>query len=314
MKFIKPKIVVSRCLEFDTCRYDGQKITSKYIYKLKDFIEFKPICPEVEIGMGTPRDPIRIIKVDDKMTLYQEHTKKDFTKKMNDFSDKFMSKINLVDGFILKSRSPSCGINTAKIYTKNNPAPIGKGSGLFASKVIEDFPNHPREDEKRLNNPYLREHFFTSIFTLADFRSVKNMKSLYDYHAKHKYLFMSYNQIQMRKMGKIAANEDKHGIEIVIKNYYNSLLTLLSKRARYTSNINIQMHVMGYFKKFISNKEKSHFLKLIDDYRMRKIHLSTINQLLLSWVLRFENEYLEKQSFFMPFPSQLIEKETSRFL
>ena len=187
MKFIKPKIIVSKCLEFDTCRYDGQMITNRYIDKLKDFIEFKPICPEVEIGMGTPRAPIRVIKVDDEMTIYQEETKKDFTQKMNDFSYGYLSKLNHVDGFILKSRSPSCGIGTSKVYSKNSPAPIGKGSRLFASKVIESFPNHPREDEKRLNNPYLREHFFTSIFTLADFRSVIDMNSLYDYHAKHKY-------------------------------------------------------------------------------------------------------------------------------
>ena len=314
MKFIKPKIVVSKCLEFDTCRYDGQMITNRYVDKLKNFIEFKPICPEVEIGMGTPRAPIRVIKVDDKMTIYQEETKKDFTQKMNNFSDSYLSKLNDVDGFILKSRSPSCGIGTSKIYTKNNPAPIGTGSGLFASKVIESFPNYPREDEKRLNNPYLREHFFTSIFTLADFRSVTDMNSLYEYHAKHKYLFMAYNQVKMRKMGKIAANENKDNTKTIIKNYFEVLLTLLSKRARYTSNINIHLHVMGYFKKFISSKEKGHFLKLIEEYRMRRVHLSTINELLSSWILRFEDEYLAKQSFFKPFPVELIEKETSRFL
>ena len=314
MKFIKPIIVVSKCLEFDTCRYDGQMITNRYVDKLKNFIEFKPICPEVEIGMGTPRAPIRVIKVDDEMTIYQEETKKDFTQKMNNFSDSYLSKLNDVDGFILKSRSPSCGIGTSKIYTKNNPAPIGTGSGLFASRVIESFPNHPREDEKRLNNPYLREHFFTSIFTLADFRSVTDMNSLYEYHAKHKFLFMAYNQVQMRKMGKIAANENKDNTKTIIKNYFEVLLTLLSKRARYTSNINIHLHVMGYFKKFISSKEKGHFLKLIEEYRMRRIHLSTINELLSSWILRFEDEYLEKQSFFKPFPVELIEKETSRFL
>ena len=90
MKFIKPKIIVSKCLEFDTCRYDGQMITNRYVDKLKDFIEFKPICPEVEIGMGTPRAPIRVIKVDEEMTIYQEETKKDFTQKMNNFSDNYL--------------------------------------------------------------------------------------------------------------------------------------------------------------------------------------------------------------------------------
>ena len=313
MNFLRPKIIISKCLEFEACRYDGQMITNKYIEKLKDFIDFKPICPEVEIGMGTPRAPIRVINVKDEMTLYQEETKKDFTKKMNTFSDNYLSKTREVDGFILKSKSPSCGIGTAKVYSQKNPAPIGKGSGLFASKVIDSFPHHPKEDEKHLNNPFLREHFFTSIFTIADFNSVTNINSLYKYHAKHKYLFMSYNQTQMRKMGKIAANEIKDVTKVVLENYYNSLLILLSKRARYTSNINTHMHVMGYFKKRISDKEKNHFLQLLEEYRMGRVHLSTINGLLSSWILRFEDEYLETQSFFKPFPIELIEKETSRF-
>ena len=313
MKFLKPKIVVSKCLEFDNCRYDGQMINNEYIKNLKKFIDFKPICPEVEIKMGTPRDPIHIITEKNKTILYQKSTGLDFSSKMNSFSDDYLSKINEIDGFILKSKSPSCGINTAKIYSKKTPSPIGKGSGLFAAKIIEKFPNHPKEDEKRLNNPFLREHFFTSIFTVADFNSVTNMSSLYKYHAKHKYLFMSYNQTLMRKMGKIAANDKKAKLGTVLKQYYDLLLLLLSKRARYTSNINTHMHVMGYFKNLISSKEKKHFLEILEEYRIKRIPLSTVNSILSSWIIRFENDYLSEQSFFNPFPAELIEKEKSRF-
>ena len=313
MIFIKPIIIISKCLEFEACRYDGQMVNNKYIKKLKKFIEFKPVCPEVEIKMGTPRHPIRIVQEKTKTILYQQETDIDFKPKMDSFSDKYISNIEQVDGFILKSKSPSCGIGTTKIYSKKTPSPIGKDSGLFASKIIDAFPHLPKEDEKRLDNPFLREHFFTSIFTIADFRSVTNIDSLYKYHAKHKYLFMSYNQTLMKKMGQIAANEQNDTIEIILKKYYSSLLLLLSKRARYTSNINTHMHVMGYFKNLISDKEKTHFLKLLELYRMKKIHLSAVNSLLSSWIVRFEDEYLAKQSFFNPFPAELIEKEMSRF-
>ena len=178
MKFVKPKIIISKCLEFEACRYDGQIINNKYIDKLKKFIDFNPVCPEVAIGMGTPRKPIRIVHNDSKIELPQYDTGIDFSAKMNAFSDNYIKKINQVDGFILKSASPSCGINSTKIFAKNNPAPIGKGSGLFATKIIEKFPKHPKEEEKRLNHPILREHFFTSIFTLADFRKVSSFKTL----------------------------------------------------------------------------------------------------------------------------------------
>ena len=227
MIFVKPKIIISKCLEFDACRYDGQLINNKYIKKLKDFIDFNPICPEVEIGMGVPRKPVHIINDAKKNLLYQKETGQEFSTKMNSFSDEYILKIGTVDGFILKSGSPSCGIKSAKIYSKKTPAPIGKGSGLFASKIIKKFPNHPKEEEKRLNNPFLREHFFTSIFTISDFRNVTTITNLHQYHAKHKYLFMSYNQLLMKKMGEIAANKKRKKIKDVLNNYYKFLLILL---------------------------------------------------------------------------------------
>ena len=314
MKFSKPKVIISKCLEFEACRYDGQIIKNKYIKKLKKFIDFNTVCPEVEIGMGTPRKPIRIIRNNNEDLLYQADTGIDFSSKMNKFSDTYISKINQIDGFILKASSPSCGINSTKIFPKKNSAPIGKGSGVFASKIIDKFPNHPKEEEKRLNNSILREHFFTAIFTLADFRKVIDINTLYKYHAKHKYLFMAHNQTLMRKMGQIAANRDNKNIEFVIDDYYNSLLVLLSKKSRYPNNINTQMHVMGYFKKLLTTKEKKHFLETLELYRNKKIPLSSVNSILVSWISRFENEYLMNQSFFNPFPNELIDQENSRFL
>ena len=313
MIFLRPKIIISKCLEFDACRYDGQIINNRYIKKLKEFIDFNPVCPEVEIGMGTPRKPIRIIHDNDNVLLYQTETNIDFSSRMNHFADEYISKINKIDGFILKTASPSCGIKSAKIFSKGNPAPIGKGSGLFTSKIIQEFPNHPKEEEKRLNNPILREHFFTCIFTLADFRSVTNLKTLYDYHAKHKYLFMTYNQTLMRKMGNIAANKKRNEIKKVISEYHNCLLILLSKKSRYPSNINTHMHVMGYFKNSLTSKEKKYFLEKLELYRDRKIPISGVNNILSSWIVRFENEYLMKQSFFNPFPQELTEQEKIRF-
>ena len=314
MNFNKPKIVISKCLEHDACRYDGQLITNKYIKKLKDFIEFTTVCPAVEIGMGTPRKPIRIIKDGENTILLQSETGIDFAKDMNKFSKNYVSKIKQVDGFILKSASPSCGVKSTKIFQKKHPAPLGKGNGLFAEQVIKSFPNHPIEEEKRLNNHMLREHFFTSIFTIANYRNVKDFDSLYKYHANNKYLFMSYNQTLMRKMGKIAANNDRFSFDKINNLYYAELLKLFTKKSRYKANINTQTHVMGYFKKYLSSSEKKLFLEKLELYRLRKIPISGINNILYSWIVRFENDYLMNQSFFNPFPVELIEEDGSRFL
>ena len=175
------------------------------------------------------------------------------------------------------------------------------------------FPNYPIEEEKRLNNIFIREHFYTSIFTIADFRNVINMNTLYNYHAKHKYLLMSYNQLLMTKMGNIAANANNESIKSIISKYYHNLLILFSKKSKNSSNINTHMHVMGYFKKLLNPKEKKHFLNIIELYRNKKIPISSVNNILRSWILRFDNKYLIKQSFFNPFPEELIDKEQSRF-
>ena len=115
IEYLRPKIIVSKCLEFDACRYDGQLIKNKFIKNLKKFIDFIPVCPEVEIGMGIPRDTIRIIKNKEERLLFQPETGKDFSKKMDLFSKKFLNNLEIVDGFILKTDSPSCGVFSAKM-------------------------------------------------------------------------------------------------------------------------------------------------------------------------------------------------------
>ena len=313
--FLKPKVVVSKCLDFDACRYDGQIIADQYIKEMKEFIDFVPVCPELEIGLGVPRDTIKIVKSKDERYLLQPKTGKDLTARMNSFSRKYLNKLGCVDGFILKSRSPSCGIKSVKVYSGiGGSSPLGVGDGFFAQQVKEIFPNHPAEDEKRLDNVFIREHFYTAVFTISGFREVDNMKKIYEYHAKHKYLFMSYNQSLTTKMGRVAANNSSDQFDQVRRRYYEYLLLMFKKRARHTSNINMLMHVMGYFKRDVSSKEKEHFLGLLEAYREKKVPLSGLTGILFSWATRFNNQYLLNQSLFNSFPMGLMGKAKSRFL
>ncbi len=140
MKYTKPKIIISKCLEFDACRYDGQIINNQYIKKLKKHIEFITVCPEVEIGMGTPRLPIKIIESSKGKQLFQPETGKNYLRKMKKFSNEFLNEKN-VDGFILKSKSPSCGVNTAKIYPNKKIALPLKNLMAFSLNLLSiNFP------------------------------------------------------------------------------------------------------------------------------------------------------------------------------
>ena len=163
-----------------------------------------------------------------------------------------------------------------------------------------------------MNDIFLREHFLTSIFTIAEFRYVKSFKDLYNFQGKHKYLFMTYNQIKMRQMGKIASNFDNHSFGYVKKNYMNLLYKLFSKRPRYLSNINTQMHIFGYFKNNLSADEKVYFLELLEKHRSGIISISEVNIVLKAWSVRINNEYLINQSYFEPFPKELVILNESR--
>lgn len=308
--FARPKVVVSKCLEFGACRYNGDRITDATVARLNDFVDFYPICPEIEIGLGTPREVIRLVVDGECSKLVQPKYNRDLTENMISFSNDFLQNLIEVDGFLLKSRSPTCGITDAKIYAKIDNSPVVRtGSGTFATQIQSIYPSKPMEDEGRLKNFILREHFFTHLFTVSDFRIVKQsmkISALMNFHAKNKYLFMACHQENMREMGRIVANHKNLSIQEVFDQYEDGLSRLFAKPLKITSHINVCEHVFGYFSKQLTTGEKQHFYTLLEQYREKKIPLSSVLVVLRSWCYRFENEYLLNQTYFEPYPEDLI--------
>jgi len=308
-RYPKPKIVVSKCLEFDRCRYNAQMISSRVVASLNPYVDFMPVCPEVEIGLGVPRDPIRIVEADGGKILYQPATGRDVTGEMNSFTGKYLGSLENVDGFLLKYKSPSCGPNNVKIFQgMNKSAGAGRGSGFFAEAVADKFHDLPIEDEGRLTNFTLRETFLTKIFTLARFREAKasdRMDSLVKFHTDHKLLLLAYNQTRMRTLGKIVANHDKKDIKEVLSDYELELKLALRVSPKFTSIINVLEHALGGLSKNLNSDEKKFFLNSIEEYRDERIPLSSLIHLLKAWAIRFNNDYLLDQYFLDPFPKKL---------
>ena len=309
--FLRPKVIVSKCLEFTSCRWNGLMISSEVVRRLKSHVEFQPVCPEVEIGLGIPRDPIRIVEQAGVKRLVQPATDRDVSKVMSGFADSFLDSLTTVDGFILKDRSPSCGIANVKVFaSKEKSAPVGKGAGFFGGKMLTRFPHLPVEDEGRLTNFRIREHFLTKLYVYSSFRALKakgKKKDLVQFQAENKYLLMAYNQKELRILGRIVANLDKLPFGEVMKKYEVHLYQAFARAPRYNSNINVLMHGMGYFSKELSSKEKAFFLDQLEQYRAGKVPLSVPVGLLRSWITRLENEYLAQQTFFEPYPLDLVE-------
>ena len=313
--FSKPRIVISKCIGFDPCRYNGEIVQDKFVARLEPHVEFVCVCPEVEIGLGTPRAPVRIVSSGDSFKMIQPFSGLDVSEKMRQFSGRFLDGLEEVDGFILKNRSPSCGFTDVKVYSgPEKGASIGKTAGFFGGAVLEKFGDLAIEDEGRLKNLNIREHFLTRVFAFARFRTLQQSASMHDlvrFHAAHKLLLMAYSQSDLRELGRIVANAEGKRMGAVLELYGKCFREAFHKPPRHASPINVLMHTLGYFKKELSAREKRHFLEVLEAYRHGRTPLSSAVSILRSWVMRFESEYLSEQTFFNSFPEELMALDDS---
>ncbi len=312
---VRPVVVISKCLEFEACRYNGQMIAFDLVTKLRDHVTFLPICPEVEVGLGIPRDPIKIVRRKNDLRLVQPSTGRDITDDMHTFANRFLGSLDQIDGFILKSRSPSCGIKDVKLYTgPKGEIASEKTLGIFAAHVIDRFGGLAIEDEGRLTNLRLREHWLTKLFLHARFRAMRTRRlvgALVQFQADNKLLLMAYHQTEMRKLGRIVANHEQADIDTQLGLYHEHLQTAMARPARVTSHINVLMHALGYFKDKITSVEKRHFLQTIERYRAGKLALPALLSVLNSWIERFDDDYLRRQTYFSPYPEELVDLQDS---
>lgn len=304
---VKPKILLSECF-LEACRYNGAKIQDDFVLKLLKYVDYETVCPEVSVGLGIPRDPIVIQQTKNGLKLIQPNTGFDLTDKMNHFAKDFVRHLD-IDGAILKSKSPSCGVYTAKYFLENNNI-IKRGPGFFAKEIIEKFEYLPIEEEKRLLDEGLRYNFLVRIFSIADLKAnlkqVSYYKDIIEFHTKYKFLLMYYNQSIMRNIGRFLANSSKLDLNIVRESYIYMFLKALSSKPKRVNHINVIQHMFGYFSKKITPREKRHFMEVLRLFKEYKLNLYTILEFLKSFALRFEEQYILTQSYLEPFPRDLI--------
>jgi len=288
-------------------------ISSKVIRDLKSYVNFRPVCPEIAIGMSAPRDTIRLSQVKgEKLKLISSVEGIDYTEKMQSFTNKYLQKMfnKSYDGFILKAKSPTCGTDKIKVYQgpgKTQPLkPVQ--NGMFADEIVKAYEEYPIETERRLTNFTIRENFFIRIFTTARFTEIVGspIKNLVNFHSKNKYLFMSYNQTIMKKMGNVVANHNKLKLSEVYEAYSNLLLKLLKNPPSKQKRINVLTHIYGYFKDVLTDSEKAYYFETQNDYLQNHIPYSTPLRILKGFAIRFNQKYLQEQYVFNPYPKELV--------
>ncbi len=314
-KFYTPVLGVSRCLGFDACRYDGQIFHIDLVEALQPFCKVVTVCPEVDAGLTIPRKAVQLKFDGNNRYLIQRETEKDITKKVEEIAKSWLSENQNMDGMILKGRSPSCGVKAVKMYDMKKGYLISaKNQGLFPELVLKKKPAMLLEEEGRLTNAKLRDHFLARLFIQAEFRSVMespSVRKLVAFQEKHKLLQMRYNQREQKVLGRIVANARKETIQDSVKEYNEHLQYLWRNPPRCGSVINVLLHAFGYFKKVLKAPEKAYFLDLLDDYKESKIPLSVVTHVLQTWILHYDVSYLKNQSFFMPYPPALISRVDS---
>lgn len=276
---------------------------------MEKYVEFQTICPEVEIGLGIPRKPIRIREKNKQLRLVQPETGRDVTEEMEDFSSKFLKSIKDLDGFILKNRSPSCGLNNIKIYPEVEGRPRRDGQGFFGGAVLKKFPYLAIEDEGRLRNLKIRENFLIKLFTLSKFREIKKNKKLsdlIDFQTRNKYLLMAYNPGLVREMGRLIANQNNYSLGKLYSEYEEIFFKAMETPIQINSNINVLMHALGHFSKKLNAEEKAFFLDALEKYRQGVMPLLVCLNILKAWIIRFNDDYLREQTYFEPYPLELI--------
>ncbi|MBN1545954.1 MAG: DUF523 and DUF1722 domain-containing protein [Syntrophaceae bacterium] len=308
----KLKLGISTCLLGFPVRYDGGHKLNHYLKDiLGRYVEFVPVCPEVECGFGVPREPIRLVGEIKKPRLITVHSKKDLTDQMSLWAAKRVKELEAegLCGFVFKSESPSSGMERVKVYNDKGVAEK-KGVGMFARAFMTHFPNLPVEEEGRLNDAILRENFIERIFTYARWQELiqrENLKysNLVAFHTHNKLLILAHSPQHYREMGRLVAAGKGMLIRDLVLQYESLLMEAMKMKATPKKNANVLMHMMGYFKKDLSSWEKGELLAVIDQYRQNLIPLIVPLTLLKHYVGKYDEPYLQEQTYLDPHPMEL---------
>lgn len=305
------RIGISACLLGQRVRYDGQHKLDPFLADtLGRYVEYVPVCPEVECGLPVPREPMRLVGDPEAPRLLTRETGRDLTEQMLSWAGrrvKALARENLC-GFIFKSKSPSSGMERVKIYNARGGI-AGSGSGLFAREFMRAFPLLPVEDEGRLHDLGLRENFIERLFALHRYRTTvgasRSLAALAEYQARHKLLLMAHSEMLARAMGRLAAQAKGADRSTVLAEYERLLLQALARPATTSRHVNVLQHMMGYFKNVLTPDEKRELLGIIGDFQNGLVPLLGPLTLLSHYVRKYRVGYLQDQWYLAPHPLEL---------
>jgi uncharacterized protein YbgA (DUF1722 family)/uncharacterized protein YbbK (DUF523 family) len=308
----KIPVGISSCLLGQNVRYDGGHKYDAFINRrLADFFEFKAFCPEVAIGLGTPRPPIRLVTTADGVRVRGvQDPAQDVTLRLADYGRQIAERQDDLCGYLFKSRSPSCGMERVKTYHETGMPGRSDGIGAYAQAIMQACPNLPVEEEGRLNDPDLRDNFIERVFTWYRWQQLKRRgldpARLVDFHSRQKLSVMAHNQAAYRRLGQLVANAGRRGFDRRIRQYEDELMAAMRKLASRKSHTNTLQHLQGYFSHALLADDRAEMSRLIEDYRTGLVHLSVPLTLIRHHLRHHPNEWALQQTYLEPYPRELM--------
>jgi uncharacterized protein YbgA (DUF1722 family)/uncharacterized protein YbbK (DUF523 family) len=307
----KVRLGVSACLLGESVRYDGGHKRDRFLTEtLAPFVEWVPVCPELELGLGVPRDTLRLVGEARAPRLVVERTGEDLTTRMARFARRrveALAELEL-DGYVLKRASPSCGLFRVRVYDARR-SPSAAGRGLFAAALVDRLPALPVEEEGRLGDPALRENFIERVFAMARWRGFvarrPRPRDLDAFHAAQKFAVLAHSPAHYARLGRLVAGAGRLS-ESMLAEYAWLLMAGLAVRATRARHANVLQHMAGFFKRQLADEERAELGEVIEDYRRGLVPLVVPLTLVRHHVRRLGVGYLRDQVYLTPHPKELL--------
>lgn len=306
----RPTIGISSCLLGQKVRYDGSAKRDRWIVdQLGKYVDYQPICPEVAIGLGTPRPPIRLVGTPESYRVVGvDDPTTDVTGALEDFALDMSSRLGGISGYVFMSKSPSCGMERVKLYAENGHA-SKKGVGAYARVLMQSLPNLPCEEEGRLHDAMLRENFVNRVFTYRRWQTLRThgltAKSLIEFHSRHKYMVMAHSHAAYQRLGRLLSHLKGADLAKVGDAYEAELMSALKRRVGRKRHVNVLQHIQGYLKRRIDGSDKQELADSIEAYRREEVPLVVPVKLLRHYFRRNPDNYIDQQWYLDPYPESL---------
>lgn len=303
---------ISACLLGDNVRFDGgHKRLAFAVEQLAPYVRFEAVCPEMAIGLPTPRPALRLVKgAGEVMLRHSNDATIDVTQAMQQFSEKKIAALNHLCGYIVCAKSPSCGMERVRVYSEKGDSARKSGVGLFTAELLRQMPWLPVEEDGRLTDPMLRENFVERVFALYELNMLwkegLTRGRLMAFHSRYKLSLLAHSQPEYRELGRfVAAMDTWDSLDDFAVEYRSRLMTLLTHKTTRRNHTNVLMHVQGYFRRQLSSPQRQELTQLIDRYRQGIQPLLAPITLLKHYMAEYPDSYLAEQRYFEPYPEAL---------